>query len=225
MDRRFFLGGTAGLGLALTMPASRTLHANELPSDLTDLSAADLSSAIRQRLVSCSEVMQAYLERIDRYNLVYNAIVSRVDTQILLDQAALADKDMQEGRYRGWLHGMPHAVKELTDVKGLPSSHGSPIYAGHMPQADALAIARIRAAGAIFIGKTNAPEFGYGSQSYNAVFGATGCAYNPSLTAGGSSGGAACGIATHMLPVADGSDIVGSLRTPAPFNNISGASP
>src|SRR5262245_48088296 len=225
MDRRFFLGGTAGLGLALTMPASRTLRASELPTDLTDLSASDLSSAIRQRLVSCAEVMQAYLARIDRYNPVYNAIVSRVDSQILLDQAALADKDMQEGRYRGWMHGMPHAVKELTDVKGLPSTHGSPIYVGNMPQADALAIARIRAAGAIFVGKTNAPEFGYGSQSYNPVFGATGCAYDPSLTAGGSSGGAGCGIATHMLPVADGSDMMGSLRNPGAFNNVIGFRP
>jgi amidase len=225
MNRRSFLGGTAGLGMALSMPAFRTLEASELTADLTDLSASELSSAIRQGLVSCVEVMQAYLERIDRYNAVYNAIVSRVDNEILLKQAALADNDLHEGRYRGWLHGMPHAVKDLADAKGLPTSYGSPIYAGSMPEADTLAIARIRAAGAIFIGKTNAPEFGYGSQSYNLVFGATGCAYDPLLTAGGSSGGAACGLATHMLPVADGSDMMGSLRNPGAFNNVIGFRP
>jgi len=211
--------------MALSMPALRTLEANELPTDLTDLSASELSSAIRQRLISCVEVMQAYLERIDRYNPVYNAIVSRVDNEILLKQAALADRDLNEGRYSGWLHGMPHAVKDLADAKGLPTSYGSPIYAGSMPEADTLAIARIRAAGAIFIGKTNAPEFGYGSQSYNPVFGATGCAYDPLLTAGGSSGGAACALATHMLPVADGSDMMGSLRNPGAFNNVIGFRP
>src|SRR5262245_56805253 len=120
MNRRYFLGGTASLGMALTVPALRRLEANELPADLTELSASELSSAIHQKLVSCVDVMQAYLARIDRYNPVYNAIVSRVDSEILLEQAALADRDLHEGRDRGWLHGMPHAVKDLADAKGLP---------------------------------------------------------------------------------------------------------
>ncbi|HZW58952.1 MAG TPA: amidase [Woeseiaceae bacterium] len=225
MNRRDFLGRSSGLGMALTMPPFAALRASELPADITDMSASTLSIAIRQRAVSCREVMQAYLDRIDRYNPVYNAIVSRLDTAQLLRAAESADRELDEGRYRGWLHGMPHAVKDLADVKGIPSSYGSPLFAGTMPDEDTLAIARIRAAGAIFIGKTNAPEFGYGSQTYNPVFGATGSAYDPALTAGGSSGGAACGLGTHMLPIADGSDMMGSLRNPGAFNNVIGFRP
>jgi amidase len=201
------------------------MGATELTADLTDMSASQTSVAIRRRAVSCREVMQAYLDRIDRYNPVYNAIVSRVDSDDLLRQAAAADRELDKGKYRGWLHGMPHAVKDLADAKGLPTSNGSPVFAGTVATEDTLAISRIRDAGAIFIGKTNAPEFGYGSQTYNRVFGATGSAYNPQLTAGGSSGGAACGLATRMLPVADGSDMMGSLRNPAGFNNVIGFRP
>jgi amidase len=225
MKRREFLGGTSGVGLALAMPPFAVLRASELPGDITDMSASALSVAIRQRVVSCREVMQAYLARIERYNPVVNAIVSRVDDQTLLRQADEADRELDQGQPRGWMHGMPHAVKDLANVAGLPTSYGSPIFAGTIATEDDLAIARIRAAGPIFIGKTNTPEFGYGSQTYNPVFGATGCAYAPGLTAGGSSGGAACGLATHMLPVADGSDMMGSLRNPGAFNNVIGFRP
>jgi amidase len=123
------------------------------------------------------------------------------------------------------LHGVPHAVKDLADATGLETSSGSPIYAGTVAKSDDLHVARIRGDGAIFIGKTNVPEFGLGSQSYNPVHGTTGSAYDPSLTAGGSSGGAACGMATHMLPIADGSDMMGSLRNPGAFNNVIGFRP
>ncbi len=225
MNRREFIGGTSGLGMALVMPPFAGLQASALPADITAMSASQLSVAIRERAVSCREVMQAYLARIDRHNPVYNAIVSRVEADELLRQAEVADRELAQGRVRGWLHGMPHAVKDLANVKGLPTSYGSPIFAGTMATDDDLAISRIRQAGPIFIGKTNTPEFGYGSQSYNPVFGATGCAYNPALTAGGSSGGAACGLATHMLPVADGSDMMGSLRNPGAFNNVIGFRP
>jgi amidase len=225
MNRRDVLAATSGASMALTMPPFAAVEASELPADLTDLGATALSAAIRQRAVSCREVMQAYLARINRYNPVYNAIVSRVDDDLLLRQAAEADRELDGGRYRGWLHGMPHAVKDLANVAGLPTSYGSPLFAGTVAEADDLAIARIRTAGAIFIGKTNAPEFGYGSQSYNPVFGATGSAYDPALTAGGSSGGAACGLAAHMLPVADGSDMMGSLRNPGAYNNVIGFRP
>jgi amidase len=225
MNRRDFLAATSGASMALTMPPFAAVEASELPADLTDLGATALSAAIRQRAVSCREVMQAYLARSNRYNPVYNAIVSRVDDDLLLRQAAEADRELDGGRYRGWLHGMPHAVKDLANVAGLPTSYGSPLFAGTVAEADDLAIARIRTAGAIFIGKTNAPEFGYGSQSYNPVFGATGSAYDPALTAGGSSGGAACGLAAHMLPVADGSDMMGSLRNPGAYNNVIGFRP
>ncbi len=227
MYRREFLGGAALVGAMASLPAmaQSSVAASALPADLTSLSASALSAAIRERQVSCREVMQAYLERIHRYNPVYNAIVSLRDDDELIAEADAADRELDEGRYRGWMHGMPHAVKDLEDVKGLPTSSGSPIYAGQIADADGFMVSRLRQQGAIFIGKTNTPEFGMGSQSYNPVFGATGSACDPALTAGGSSGGAASGLGTQMLPVADGSDMMGSLRNPAAFNNVLGFRP
>ena len=224
MDRRRFLGRTAGLGVLMAVEP-RVLVASELSSDLTDMSASVLSAAIDQRHVSCVEVMQAYLERIHKYNPVYNAIVSMVDDDELISQAELADKALDKDEYWGWMHGMPHAVKDGSDVEGMPTSRGSPIFAGTIAQKDNLMIAKIRSEGAIFIGKTNLPEFGMGSQTYNPVFGATGSAYDPELTAGGSTGGGACALGTHMLPVADGGDMMGSLRNPGAFNNVIGLRP
>jgi len=223
MDRREFLGGAAGIGAAMSMPAE--ILASEIPADLTELSASRLSAAIKQQHVSCVEVMQAYLQRIRRFNPVYNAIVSMVDDDTLLSQAELADRALNKDEYWGWMHGMPHAIKNLADAEGLETSSGSPLFVGNIATEDALHVARIRAQGAIFIGKTNTPEFGLGSQSYNPVHGVTGSAYNPDLTSGGSSGGAACGMATHMLPIAEGSDMMGSLRNPAAFNNVIGYRP
>ena len=226
LSRRRLMRDSAGISAALLMPTLTpgTAHA-DLPSDLTSLSAAQLSAAIRARQVSCVETMQAYLERIDQYNPVYNAIISRLDEDTCLAEARRADEEFARGEYRGWLHGIPLAVKDLANAEGLPTSLGSPIFAGTMPESDDLHIARIRDAGAIFIGKTNVPEFGMGSQSYNSVFGVTRNAYVPALAAGGSSGGAAVGIATRMLPIADGSDMMGSLRNPAAFNNVIGFRP
>ncbi len=210
-------------GLAMSLPAD--ILASDLPADITELSASNLSAAIRQRHVSCVEVMQAYLERIHRYNASYTAIVAMLADDELIAQAELADRALDNDEYWGWMHGMPHAIKDLSNAKGLVSSEGSPIFAGTVAEEDDLHVARIRAEGAIFIGKTNVPEFGLGSQSYNPVYGTTGSAYDPSLTAGGSSGGAACGMATHMLPIADGSDMMGSLRNPGAFNNVIGFRP
>ena len=226
LSRRRLMRGSAGISAALLMPTLMPRTARpELPSDLTSLSAAQLSAAIRARQVSCVETMHAYLERIDQHNPVFNAIVSRLDDDTCLAEARRADEELARGEYRGWLHGIPHAVKDLANAEGLPTSLGSPIFAGTMPESDDLHIARIRNAGAIFIGKTNVPEFGMGSQSYNSVFGVTRNAYEPALAAGGSSGGAAVGIATRMLPIADGSDMMGSLRNPAAFNNVIGFRP
>jgi amidase len=227
MKRRNFLTSATILSLSAGLPLvrRRDILASELPADPTSLSASMLSAAIRQRQVSCREVMQAYLARIDRYNPVYNAIVSLRDEDDLIGEAVAADQALDKGEYRGWLHGMPHAVKDGADARGLPTSQGSPIFAGQIASADSLHIARIRDAGAIFIGKTNLPEFGMGSQTYNPVFGATGSAYDPELTAGGSTGGGACGLGTQMLPVADGGDMMGSLRNPGAFNNVIGFRP
>jgi len=155
-----------------TVTASRSAGAY-LPSAITALSAAQLSAAIRARQVSCVETMQACLERIHRLNPVYNAVVSLLDDDECLAEARRADDELARGDYRGWMHGMPHAVKDLSNAVGLPTSMGSPLYAGTMPEVDDVHIARLRSAGAIFIGKTNVPELGMGSQTYNNVFGVT----------------------------------------------------
>ena len=227
MRRRQFLKTSAGLATVATFPmlASRSLFAATLPAELTDLSASELSAAIAQQQVSCVEVMQAYLQHIHRYNPVYNAIVGMVADDLLLEQAREADQALARGEYRGWMHGMPHAVKDLTPVAGLLHTSGSPLFADRIADSDGSFVARLRNAGAIFIGKTNSPEFGLGSQTYNPVFGPTASAYDPDLTAGGSSGGAASGLGTRMLPVADGSDMMGSLRNPGAFNNVIGFRP
>lgn len=227
MKRREFLAAGAGLGALLTLPAAATARsfAASLPSQITDLDATELSLAIRMKLLSSEEVMSAYLAHIHRYNPSYNAIVALRDSDVLLKEARAADKELASGIYRGWMHGMPHAVKDLEAVAGMPVTYGSPLFRDNVAVGDDPLPASIRRAGAIFIGKTNTPEFGLGSQTYNPVYGVTGSAWNPDLTAGGSSGGAAAALGTHMLPVADGSDMMGSLRNPGAFNNVIGFRP
>ncbi len=194
-------------------------------SDIVNLSAVELSDAIKGKAVSCVEVMKAYLAQIDRVNPAFNAIVSLRDRDELLFEAAQKDSELAEGIYHGWMHGFPHAVKDLAETKGIPTTMGSPLLANQITAHDAIFVERLKKAGAIIIGKTNTPEFGLGSQTYNNVFGTTCNAYNPKLCAGGSSGGAAVALATRMLPVADGSDTMGSLRNPAAYNNIIGFRP
>lgn len=228
MDRRQFLKTTAVVGAAVGITAQEAqgvVSSADLPTDITDMSASLLSAAIRQRVVSCEEVMEAYLSRIHRLNPTYNALVSMRDDDLCLAEARRADDALARNEYWGWMHGMPHAVKDLANVEGMPTSSGSPIFAGTIAERDSLLVSRMRGQGALFIGKTNTPEFGMGSQTYNPVFGATGSAYDPALTAGGSSGGAACGLGTRMLPVADGGDMMGSLRNPGAFNNVIGFRP
>ncbi|WP_241263096.1 amidase [Parahaliea mediterranea] len=228
LNRRRLLGGAAAAaGMAALGPALGAVGSrrDDLPAAICDMTALQLSRAIRSGQLGCREVMEAYLARIERFNPLYNAIVAMPEHSELLSQAELADRDLARGHYRGWMHGMPHAVKDLADVKGLVSTGGSPLFRNHVATRDSLVTARMRAAGAIFIGKTNVPEYGLGSQTYNPVYGTTRNAYNPDLVAGGSSGGAAVGLATRMLPVADGSDMMGSLRNPAAFNNVIGFRP
>lgn len=194
-------------------------------NDPTLLDALALSAAIRQREISCRELMRATLERIDRVNPGVNAIVSLRQPEALLAQADERDAQLARGEWLGWMHGMPQAPKDLTNAAGLPTSVGSPIFRDFVAPADSIIVERARRAGAIVIGKTNTPEFGLGSQTYNAVFGATRNAYDRTLCAGGSSGGAAVAVALRMLPVADGSDMGGSLRNPAAYANIFGFRP
>jgi len=192
------------------------------PADIVMLDAVALAEAIRSRKVSCVEVMTAYLDHIAALNPTVNAIVALRARSDLLAQAGARDAELARGEATGPLHGLPLAVKDLAPVKGMPMTMGSPILKDFMPPADGIMVERLRRAGAIIIGKTNVPEFGLGSHTYNAVYGATRNAYDQTRSAGGSSGGAAVALALRMLPVADGTDYGGSLRNPAGWNNVFG---
>lgn len=191
-------------------------------SDIVMLDAVALSSAIHARRLSCVEVMSAYLDHIERLNPKVNAIVALEDRGRLIAQARERDAQCARGESMGPLHGFPHAVKDLQFVKGVRSTQGSPILKNFIPTADNLMVERLRKAGAIIIGKTNTPEFGIGSHTYNPVYGMTRNAYDQTRSAGGSSGGAAVALALRMAPLADGSDYGGSLRNPAGWNNVIG---
>jgi amidase len=169
--------------------------------------------------------MQAYLARIDVLNPQFNAIVNLAPAEQLLAQADECDAELAAGRSRGWMHGMPQAIKDNGQALGFPTTLGSPLLAQALPAQDSTYVARMKAAGCIVVGKTNMPEFGLGSHTYNALFGPTPNAWDPAVSAGGSSGGAAVALALHMLPVADGSDFMGSLRNPAGWNHLYGLRP
>ena len=192
---------------------------------ITDLTALEIHAALRHKQFSCVELMQASLAQIDRLNPTFNAIHSRLDSSDLLAQARVKDQELAQGIDHGFLHGMPQAIKDISQVKGMITSMGSPNLKNAVGQNDSLMVERMRAAGCIIIGRTNTPEFGLGSHTYNPVHGRTLNAYHLGRTSGGSSGGAAVALAHHMLPVADGSDFMGSLRNPAGWNNVFGLRP
>ena len=192
------------------------------PSSIVMMDAVTLADAIGARQVSCVEVMTAYLDHIDKINPRVNAIVALQDRASLLAQSAERDRHVARGELMGPLHGFPLAVKDLMPVKGIRMTMGSPIFKDFVPEADGIMVERLRKAGGIFVGKTNTPEFGLGSHTYNSVYGSTRNAYDQTRSAGGSSGGAAVSLALRMLPVADGSDFGGSLRNPAGWNNVFG---
>jgi len=192
--------------------------------DLCFLSATELARLIRTREVSCEEVMRAHLEQIERVNPMVNAIVTLLPERAL-DDARMADGAIASGKPLGPLHGLPVAHKDLLVTKGIRTTFGSPIYQDFVPDTDAILVERLHAAGAITIGKTNTPEFGAGSQTFNPVFGATRNPWDLTKTCGGSSGGAAVALGCGMVPLADGSDFGGSLRNPASFCNIAGFRP
>lgn len=193
--------------------------------DITQLGAVDLSIALHARQVSCREVMLATLAQVDRLNPHSNALVSLADPEDLLAQADARDAQLAKGESMGWMHGIPQAIKDLSNVQGMRTTLGSPLMKDFIASEDGLMAARMKAAGAIVIGKTNTPEFGLGSHTFNEVFGATRNAWQSDKSAGGSSGGAAVALAQRMLSVADGSDFMGSLRNPAGWNHVFGLRP
>jgi amidase len=183
-----------------------------------------MARRIRAKDLSAREVMIAHLDRIAQVNPRVNAIVTLVADRAMA-QAADADEALARGDDVGPLHGLPIAHKDLQLTKGIRTTFGSPIFTRFVPDQDSLIVERLRAAGAIAVGKTNTPEFGAGSQTFNPVFGSTLNPYDQTKTCGGSSGGAAVALACGMLPIADGSDMGGSLRNPASFCNVVGLRP
>jgi amidase len=182
--------------------------------DLCFTPAVELARLLRSRELSARELLEAYLDRIGRVNPGLNAIVTLAE-EPAAEQAVVADAAAARGISLGPLHGLPIAVKDLADTAGIRTTYGSPLFADHVPASDAPHVARLRAAGAVIIGKTNTPEFGAGSQTFNPVFGVTRNPWDTRLTPGGSSGGAAAAVAAGLLPFADGSDLGASVRNPA----------
>jgi amidase len=195
-----------------------------LVSDLCFAPATQLVRLLRSKEISAEELMSAHLARIERVNPSVNAIVT-LDAERGLDGARAADARQARGEPLGLLHGLPIAHKDLVMTAGIRTTFGSTLFRRFVPAHDDLVVERLKAAGALSIGKTNTPEFGAGSQTYNEVFGETLNPYDTSKTCGGSSGGAAVALAAGMLPIADGSDMGGSLRNPGSFCNVVGLRP
>jgi amidase len=193
-------------------------------TELCFMTARELRAALGRREVSAREVLQAHLDQIDRLNPAVNAVIT-LDTDRAQSAAAAADDLAVSGAELPVLHGLPVAHKDLHETAGLLTTYGSPVRAGYVPEHDALVIARMRRAGVITIGKTNVPEFGAGSHTFNPLFGATRNPYDLGRSAGGSSGGTAAALACGMHPIGDGSDMGGSLRNPASFCNVVGFRP
>jgi amidase len=193
-------------------------------SDICLLSAVEMARLIRSKQLSATELLAAHLQRIECINPRVNAIVTLAADQAM-DQACQADKVWATEKRLGPLHGLPIAIKDLQPTKGIRTTFGSRIYKDFVPETDSLLVERVKDAGAIIVGKTNTPEFGAGSQTFNEVFGATLNPYDTTKTCGGSTGGGAVALACSMLPIADGSDMGGSLRNPASFCNVVGMRP
>ncbi len=189
-----------------------------------DSTARDQAAAVRRREISARELLDLHLDRIAERNPKLNAIVS-LDEERARAGASAADEALASGAEVGPLHGLPFAFKDTHQVGGWRTTWGSPLYADHVPERDELIVERVRAAGAFTIGKTNVPEFAAGSHTFNKIFGTTLNPVDPTRSAGGSSGGAACALAAGMVPLADGSDMGGSLRNPASFCGVVGMRP
>lgn len=200
-------------------------HPLSATSEICFMSAVDLAAMIRSKKLSAREVMQAHLRQIERVNSKVNAIVTLVPEDELMLQARAADDALAKGKLLGPLHGLPVGVKDLQPTKGIRTTFGSLLYKDNVPDHDALVVEREKKAGVIVIGKTNVPELGLGSQTFNRIFGPTLNPYDPTKTCGGSTGGGAVALACGMIPLADGSDMGGSLRNPGNFCNVVGIRP
>lgn len=192
--------------------------------DVCSRSAVEMRSLLSSGAISARELLEAHLARIEAINPAVNALVT-LTPELAMDRAAEADRAHAKGESLGLLHGLPVAHKDLASTAGVRTTFGSPLFADFVPDTDSLIVERQRRAGAVMVGKTNTPEFGAGSHTFNPVFGTTLNPYDLGRTAGGSSGGAAAALATRMLPLCDGSDLGGSLRNPAAFCNIVGFRP
>ena len=193
-------------------------------TDLAFLPARKLARLLRLRKLSAAELMRAFIAQVERVNPTVNAIVTFLPEQALKDAKAV-DRSRARGASPGPLAGLPIAYKDMIVTRGIRTTFGSPIYADNVPAEDHAIVERLKAAGAITLGKTNTPEFAAGSQTFNPVFGTTRNPWDLDKTCGGSSGGAAVAVACGMLPFADGSDLGGSLRNPGNFNNVVGFRP
>jgi amidase len=197
----------------------------ELPGsekEICFMNASDMAALIHSRKISSRELMHAHLKQIDRINPKVNAFITRVPEDVLMAKAGAADDLTIKGKFSGPLHGLPIAVKDLIETKGIRTTYGSPLYKDLVPNDDALVVLREKSAGAIVLGKTNVPELGLGSQTFNPLFGPTFNPYDLTKTCGGSTGGGAVALACGMAPLSDGSDMGGSLRNPGSFCNVVG---
>ena len=219
------LGTGTALSAAIGNSATATGRTTTTPNpgdEICFMRAVDMVDAIRTRKLSAREVMQAHLQQIQRVNARVNAMVTMVAEEQLMAQAAAADEALAHGKWLGPLHGLPVAVKDLHETAGIRTTYGSPLHKNDVPDFDCRVVQREKEAGAIVLGKTNVPEFGLGSQTFNPVFGPTHNPYDITKTCGGSTGGGAVAVACGMAPLADGSDMGGSLRNPPNFCNVVG---
>ena len=235
MTRRTVLklgGALFGAAAGGQMLASRALGATDekgsktlSESDICFMTATEMAALLKKRKLSAREVMEATLKQIGRVNSKVNAIVTLIPEERLMTQAKEADEAAAKGKPLGPLHGLPLTVKDMTAIKGVRTTSGSPLLKDNIPNFDAIVVEREKKAGAIILGHSNMPEFGAGSQTFNPIFGPTLNPYDLTKTCGGSTGGGAVSLACGMAALADGTDMGGSLRNPGSFCNVAGLRP